>query len=88
MSDITKTPYASFLEDVIRLIMEQQPAKIVICTLNPDFSMLTGYYGNCDHQDKALLAHQIYSDSILDIVRNNAGMILAAAEEEDDEDGS
>lgn len=83
MSDITKTPYASFLEDVIRLIMEQEPVKIAIVTLNPDGSMLTGYYGNCDQQDKALLAHQIYSDSIMDVVKNNARMILEAADEEE-----
>ena len=89
MRDITKTPYASFLEDVIRLIMEQEPLKIAIITLNPDGSTLTGYYGNCDQQDKALLANQIYSDSIMDVVKNNAGMILEAADEEaDDEDGS
>lgn len=89
MSDITKTPYAPFLEDVIGLMMEQKPTKIAIVTLNPDGSMLTGYFGDCDQQDKALLAHQIYSDSIMDIVRNNAGMILEAADEEaDDEDGS
>ena len=87
MSDITKTPYAGFLEDVIRAIMDYQPTKIAFCTLNPDGTTLTGYFGDCDQQDKAMIAHQIYSDSIMDIVRANSRMILEAAEEDYDEDG-
>lgn len=88
MSDITKTPYAPFLEDVIRTIMEHRPTKIAVVSLNPD-TYVTGYFGDFNQQDKALLAHCIYSDSIIDIVLANAKMILEAADEEaDDEDGS
>lgn len=83
MSDITKTPYAGFLEDVVRAIMEYQPSKIAFCTLNPDGTTLTGYFGDCDQQDKALIAHQIYSDSIMDVVKANARMILESADEEE-----
>lgn len=87
MPDITKTPYAAFLEDVIEAIMENQSEKIGLCARNPDGSTLTAYYGDCNQQDKAMMAHQIYTDSIMDIVKVNAGMILDAACEEEDDEG-
>lgn len=86
IDDITKSPYAGFLEDVIKAVMEYSPTKIAFCTLNPDGTTLTGYFGDCDQQDKALLAHYIYVDSIMDVMKANAGMIVEAAEEDPDED--
>jgi hypothetical protein len=83
--NVRESPYAEFLEDVIRLIMEHQPTKIAVSTLNPDDTYVTGYFGDCNQQDKALLAHSIYSDSIMDIVLANSKMILEAAEEDSDE---
>lgn len=84
--NVMESPYAEFLEDVIRLIMEHQPTKIAVSTLNPDDTYVTGYFGDCNQQDKALLAHSIYSDSVMDIVLANSKMILEAAEEDADED--
>lgn len=83
--DVTKSPYAGFLEDVIEAIMEYQPVKIGICALNPDDTTMTGYYGDCGHVDKAVMAHHIYCDSVMEVVKSNAKMILEAAEEEEDE---
>lgn len=84
--DVTKSPYAGFLEEVIEAIMKYQPVKIAICALNPDDTTMTGYYGDCGHMDKAMMAHQIYSDSIMDIVKSNAKMILEAAEDDQEDE--
>lgn len=84
--NVMESPYAEFLEDMIRLIMEHKPTHIAVSTLNPDDTYVTGYFGDCNQQDKALLAHSIYSDSIMDIVFANARMILETAEEASNED--
>lgn len=84
--NVIESPYAEFLEDMIRLIMEHQPTHIAVSTLNPDNTYVTGYFGDCNQQDKALMAHQIYADSIMDIVIANARMIQEAAEGDTDEE--
>lgn len=43
---------------------------------------MTGYW-NADAQDKAIFAHNIQSDIILDIVKQNADIIKRAMEEEE-----
>ena len=84
--DITKTPYAEFLENFIENIMELQPEKIGVSAILPDGSVLTGYYGDCGHQDKAMMGYHMTTDAMMDTVTANARQIIEAAEE-GDEDG-
>lgn len=80
--DITKLPYAPWLEDTIREMTEHEAQSICIAVKVDGCAMLTGYW-NADAQDKAIFAHHIQSDIILDIVQQNAGIIKEAMEEGD-----
>lgn len=82
MSDITKMPYAVWLEECIANLMECDPQSICVAWRNKDGYVMTGYY-NCDATDKAVLAHNIQSDIVMDIFLNNIDAIREALEETD-----
>ena len=79
-------PYAHFLEDFAQQLVEYQPEKVCVCALLPGGEVLTGYFGDTGPQDKAVIAHNINCDAILDTVVANARMIVQAAEEQEDEE--
>lgn len=85
MDDITKTPYAEWLESILRSMMELKPAKIGFCMLCDD-GAYTCYFGLEGPPDKAMMAHHIYTDSLVDIITANAKSIIEAAEEQENED--
>ncbi|MBQ8264137.1 MAG: hypothetical protein IJY96_05105 [Oscillospiraceae bacterium] len=87
MSDIRESPYANWLEDMCAAVFEHKPVQIGICAINPDGTVLTAYYGEPNHADKAQIAHHIYSDAMMDIVMANAADVVEAAEEEGEDDG-
>lgn len=84
VDDITKQPYAKWLEESIATIAGLDPCCICLAATKADGTVFTGYY-NADATDKAVFAHNIQSDVTMDIIRNNAGMIksiLSEAEKE------
>lgn len=81
-------PYAAFLETIAEQMVEYQPEKVGLCAILPNGEILTGYFGEVGHQDKALMAHSIDCDAIMDIMRANAGEIIRAAEEQEGEDNA
>ena len=84
MADITKSPYAEWLEKMCESVMELQPTQIAICMVSND-GALTAYYGDCTPQDKAVMAYHHSVDAIYDVIRANAKDIVMAAEEQEDD---
>ena len=80
--DITKLPYAPWLENAIRILTEHHVHAACIVATVDDGDTMTGYW-NADAQDKAIFAHNIQSDIVLDIVKQNADIIKRAMEEEE-----
>ena len=80
--DITKLPYAPWLEKAIRILTKHDVHAACIVATVDDGDAMTGYW-NADEHDKAIFAHNIQSDIILDIVKQNAGIIKEAMEEEE-----
>ena len=76
--------YAAWLETFIKDITELQPDKIGVCALMPDGSALTGYFGDCGHQDKALMGYHLHTDAVMDTVTANASRIVEAANQEEE----
>ena len=68
--DIWKAPYASWLEDTIRDLVESNPQQICIAAIMPDKLVGTAYY-KCTAQDKAIIAHNIQVDITMDIIEAN-----------------
>lgn len=91
MSDVKKTPYAEWLEGMIRQIMEVKPVRMGIVMVAEDGVVLTGYYGDRSHQDIAAMAWHLNMDAIWETVSVNADKLLIMGQdlmesEEDDGD--
>ena len=81
--DITKLPYAPWLENAIRTLTEHDVRSACIVATVDDGETMTGYW-NSDTQDKAMFASAIQSDIILEIMEQNADAIKRAMEEGDE----
>ena len=75
--DIAKIEYASWLEETLRELIGLKPISICLAAIFDDGNVGTCYY-NATVQDKAIIAHNVYTDSILETIANNQN------EEEDD----
>lgn len=74
MEDITKQEYSAWLEESIGAVLKLKPVSICICATREDGTTFTGYY-NATAQDKAVFAHNIQSDVVMDIIKGNAEKI-------------
>lgn len=79
MDDITKHPYAKRLEESIATIAGLDPCCICFAATKADGTEFTGYY-NADATDKAVFAHDIQSDIVMDIIKANADTISGILE--------
>lgn len=79
----------AWLEDCVKNLFERnKESRIVsaaIITMSDDRAVLTGYY-NCDSTDKAIFAHNLNADAMLDVVCANADIVKQAIEEADEDD--
>lgn len=79
-NDLTQMPYASWLEDILRVIAKENPTAIAICMRCSDGQNMTGYYG-CTPEEKATMAYHIQTDAFMNVVLANADRIVRSAEE-------
>lgn len=87
MEDIRESPYAEWLEMILRGIMEQKPERIGIVMMLPNGDAATAYWGEVSHMDKMTMANQMTIDGMMDVVMANADQIVEAADEDwEDED--
>lgn len=82
--DINKLPYAKWLEETIRDLVESNPQQICIAAIMTDRSVGTAYYA-CSVQDKAILAHNIQVDITMDVIEANIGEIKQMLEQAEEE---
>ena len=80
MDDITKQPYAKWLEECIATIAGIEPCCICFAATKADGTVFTGYY-NADATYKAVFAHNIQSDIVIDIIKANADTISGILED-------
>ena len=83
--DISKIPYAAWLEESLRVLIESGSERICIAGMTEDGKVYTGYY-NCNVSDKALFAHYIQTDAFMEEIRTNADMLREWIEEFDEEE--
>ena len=86
--DVRDSPYATWLEGLIKAIMEHKPATIGVCCIMDDGEAMTGYFGDVGHADKAVMAYHLQIDAITDVIKANAAELIAAAEECEEEDNN
>ena len=83
MSDITQQKYAAWLEEALQMLFISKPKTICIVAITEDDEVITGYY-DATPADKAIFAHHIQSDIVMDIIRKNAAKIKDMMEDADD----
>lgn len=83
MSGITEQEYAAWLEKALQALYKSNPSAIAIVAKTEAGNTLMGYY-SADAQGKAVFAHHIQSDIVLDIIRANAAEIKAMMEDTED----
>lgn len=83
--DITKMPYASWLEQALRDISEQPVQGIVLAGVLEGGDVYTNYY-ELPMADKVLIAGIINQDAMLDTLINS-GYIEEEDDEEEEDDG-
>ena len=86
MEDISRLPYLEWLEATLKVVVESKPSAIGIVTIEESGNVLTGFW-NADAQDKAIMAHNMNAEAMLDVVLNNIGMVRDALDGLDDEGG-
>lgn len=76
---------AEWLEKGLMTVLEGKSRAICIAAISDDGErVLTGYY-HCNAQDKAILAHNIYTDALKDTLYNNLDSLKEALEEADND---
>ena len=69
--DFNNLPYAGFLEEFVRELVDLDPVSIGVCAILSDGRVLTGYH-DASPQDKAMFAYHMRSDAMFDELENNA----------------
>lgn len=82
--DVTKTPYAEFLEMLVRNVVEMKPEQIAVTAVMPDGTAMTATYGDVGPYDLATMAFHMQADAIMDIVKANAKDIIEAAQDQEE----
>ena len=85
MADIKAQPYAEWLEESLRELVELNPRTIGIVCIMTDGSTGTQYF-NADNRDRTVMCEAIQIDSLVEMVKANADYLRELILEED-EDG-
>lgn len=86
--DLSKVPFAAWLEKILPQVCRQDAKAIAIICLNRDGTVGTGYY-NAVAGDKGTMAWQLLLDGVWDMILANADLLKQKLEEAGDgeEDG-
>ena len=83
--DVTKLPYAPWLENAIKVLSEHSVKSACIVANIESGDTLTGYW-KANARDKAIFASNIQSDIVIDTIYGNASLIRQILEDAGDEE--
>ena len=87
MNDWQSKPYAPWLENVIRELVEADPVCVAIEMLNKSGKVLTCYY-DVSSDDRARLIGGMIDDDRVEFIKNNRELIKEILEGEDGDNGA
>lgn len=85
MEDITKKAWAPWLEETIKFLAEDKPAKIAMAVVMEDGSYAVSHY-NCGPVDLYAMAGMIQSEGTWKEIQNSGHVLREIIESEDDEE--
>lgn len=83
MDDIANSEYSEWMEELVKTVFEKKPKAMAFVALLDGDDVLTGYY-HADARNKAVFAHNIQCDIIMDVIEGNAGAIRQMLDNSDD----
>ena len=86
MKKINELPYAQWLEDALRDLVDMPVESICIMTKFKDGSIANTYY-NCNISDKITFAGYVQQDAMIDTMRINGYLVEGDVEEVEGTDG-
>ena len=86
MSDITKEPYAKWLEEALQSLTQQHPAKIAIVALSEKGDYMSTYY-ECGPIDLYAMGGSLQADGLWREIRANSNILKQIIEEADSDEG-
>lgn len=81
---IGSKPYATWLEDIVRTLFEEEPDCISLQMRTKNNQVMTAYW-NCSQDDRCVMMDAMRDDAMMDWVRNNSeelAEILKGGDEE------
>lgn len=84
MDAVDKQELFAWLEESLKALVDENPVSAAVVGINDKGETLTGYF-HADAQQKAVFAHHINSDAMLDVVLNNIEMVRDALDELDED---
>lgn len=85
--DLGKNPeLAKWFEESLMAIFSREVQSACVVAQDTEGNVLTGYF-LADAQQKAIFAHNINADAMLDVVLNNARMVKEALDDLEYDDG-
>ena len=85
MSDIREQPYAQWLEDCLREMVEIAPTSIAMQMIGADGKPYTCYW-RCSTVELAIIMAALRSDEVMEWAKMNRGELAALLSEDFDED--
>lgn len=85
MPDFIPSEMAEWLEATVRTMFEEDTESIVVAARLKGGYTMTAYY-HADAERKAVFAHHINSDAMMDVVTSNIDMIRDALDRLEDDD--
>ena len=83
--DLSRVPFAAWLEEILPQVCRQDAKTIAIICLNRDGTVGTGYY-NAVAGDKGAMAWQLLLDGVWDMLLANAGRLREELEAAGDQE--
>lgn len=74
-----------WFEESLKVIYSREVVGACVAAIDDEGNVFTGYY-HADAQTKAVFAHNINADAMLDVVLNNARMVKEAIDDLEDDD--
>lgn len=84
MVDLTKEPYAGWLEEALQSMAENHPKKIAFVAIGADGNYMSTYY-ECGPMDLYAMSGALHSEGVWREIRANGKVIREIIESSDDD---
>lgn len=83
--EIENTPYAEWLEESVKSILDFKPDSMALVAMHDDGMTLTAYY-EAGPKEMSLFVHNIQADFVMELIEQNIASIREMLEKDEDDE--